>query len=160
MPKTEGAPLRSIPLAKGIPDMMGMTMWRGRLHVPAALALLVTLVPAFLPGCSGPTYSQAIHIGVEQVNVGGIMARVEYYRSGELVNSVNLIDGNGDGVIDGKSGPAQPGNWPKGWEWFDDLYADVSVGHSTIALTEDKVTVQDGTTYEFITGEYECERVG
>lgn len=135
-------------------------MWRAPLHVPALFAFLVSLGLALLPACSGQTHSQTIRIGVEQVNVGGIMTRVEYYRSGELLNSVNLIDGNGDGVIDGKSGPTQPGNWPKGWEWFDDLYADVTVGQSTIALTDDKVTVQDGTTYEFITGEYECQSVG
>ncbi len=153
-------PVQPMPAARERPDMTGMTTSRARPHFPGALVVLVMLVLSILPGCTEQTYTQSIHIGVEQVNVGGILTRVEYYRSGELVNSVNLIDGNGDGVIDGKSGPAQPGNWPKGWEWFDDLYTDVTVGHSTITLAEDKVTVQNGTTYEFITGEYECERVG
>lgn len=134
--------------------------WEGKLRVLAAAVLLLAGAVVIFTGCSGPAYSQTIRIDVESLNVGGMLTKVEYYRDGELVNSVNLIDGDGDTIIDGKSGPSEGGLWPRGWEWFDDLYRDVTVGYSTMTLAEGKVIVQNGTTYEFMTGEYECERVG
>ncbi|MFW6102807.1 MAG: hypothetical protein ACOC7M_00785, partial [Chloroflexota bacterium] len=85
-----------------------------------------------------------------------LFARTEYLRDGEVANSVHLIDGNGDGVIDGKSGPREEGNWPAGWEWFDDMYSDVVVGQTTIVLDGSKVIVTESKTYEFIVGEYQC----
>ncbi|TET40996.1 MAG: hypothetical protein E3J66_06040 [Dehalococcoidia bacterium] len=124
------------------------------------VALVVAMTLVLFPGCGGNTYTQTIKITVEPVNVSGLHARIECYRDAELVDSMHFIDGNGDGIIDGKSGPKEKGHWPKGWEWFDDLYRDVTIGHSTITLTGDKVKFQDGTTYELVTGEYECQRVG
>lgn len=121
----------------------------------AGLVLTMSLPSA----CEPQMYSQTINISVEVVNVSGRLARVEHYRDGELVNSLNLIDGNGDGIIDGKSGPSQAGKWPKGWQWFDDLYHDVTVGYSTIEVTGDHIRIVEGNTYEFVTGKYECEHV-
>ena len=124
------------------------------------LALAVAVTASLFAGCGGNTYTQTIKVVVEPVNVSGLHAKIQYYRDTELVNSMHFVDGNGDGIIDGKSGPTEGGAWPKGWEWFDDLYRDVTIGHSTITLTGDKVKFQDGITYELVTGEYECERVG
>jgi hypothetical protein len=58
------------------------------------------------------------------------------------------------------SRPSGEGHWPEGWEWFDTLYSYVIVGHSTIAVTSEKVKIQDSNTYEFLTGEYERAGVG
>ena len=117
-----------------------------------ALALGLLLVV----GCSSTTYAQTIRITSESVSVSGLFARVEYLRDGEVVNSVHLIDGNGDGVIDGKSGPVEEGVWPDGWEWFDNMYEDVVVGQSTMTFDGQKVVVTEVSEYEFIVGEYEC----
>jgi hypothetical protein len=126
--------------------------------VIVALALAIAAIP--LAGCGGSTYAQTIKVVVEPVNVSGLHAKIEYYRDAELIASMHFVDGNGDGIIDAKSGPKETGDWPRGWEWFDDLYRDVAVGHSTIKVSGDKLQFQDGTTYELVTGEYECERVG
>lgn len=126
----------------------------------AIIPLVVAITASLFAGCGGNTHTQTIKIVVEPVNVSGLHAKIQYYRDAELVNSMHFVDGNGDGIIDGKSGPKEKGHWPKGWEWFDDLYRDVTIGHSTITLTGDKAKFQDGTTYELVTGEYECERVG
>ena len=117
---------------------------------------IATMLVLFL-GCSkAGSHTQTINIVAEPVNVVGLHAKVEYYRNAKLVNSMHFIDGNGDGVIDGKSGPKEKGSWPKGWEWFDDLYNDVIVGHSTIAVENEKIKFQDGVAYELIAGNYEC----
>ena len=115
-----------------------------------ALGLLV------LVGCASTAYAQTIRITAEPVNVAGLFARVEYLRDGEVVSSVHLVDGNGDGVIDGKSGPRAEGMWPDGWEWFDNMSQDVVVGQSTITFDGLKVVVREVSEYEFIVGEYEC----
>ena len=115
---------------------------------------LLSVVAAF--GCSTKAYARTIRITSETVNVTGLFARVEYVRDGNVVNSVHLIDGNGDGVIDGKSGPKEPGNWPEGWQWFDSMYHDSIVGQTGISLDGQKVTVSASNTYEIIVGEYEC----
>ena len=118
------------------------------------LCVLLTAIPSI--GCDSPSYAQTIRIVAEPVNTAGLFARVEYLRDGELVSSVHLIDGNGDGVIDGKSGPSEEGMWPTGWEWFDAMYADVVVGQTPIDFDGQKVVVTESSTYEFIVGEYEC----
>ena len=118
------------------------------------LCVLLTAIPSI--GCDSPSYAQTIRIVAEPVNTAGLFARVEYLRDGELVSSVHLIDGNGDGVIDGKSGPSEEGMWPMGWEWFDAMYADVVVGQTPIDFDGQKVVVTESSTYEFIVGEYEC----
>lgn len=107
-------------------------------------------------GCGSESYVQTIRVTAESVNVAGLFARVEYLRDGEVVSSIHLIDGNGDGVIDGKSGPSEEGGWPEGWEWFDSMYKDVVVGTTTMAFDGQKVVVVEESTYEFIVGEYEC----
>lgn len=133
---------------------------RGRRRVLprlARLALCFALVAVLaVAGCESKTYARTIRITSEPVNVTGLFARVEYLRDGEVVNSVHLIDGNGDGVIDGKSGPNEDGNWPEGWQWFDSMYRDAAVGQTIIAFDGQKVTVTDANTYEFMVGEYEC----
>ena len=116
-----------------------------------ALALGLLLVV----GCSSTTYAQTIRITSESVNVSGLFARVEYLRDGEVVNSVHLIDGNGDGVIDGKSGPVEEGVWPDGWEWFDNMYEDTVVGETSLSFDGQKVVVEAAKAYEFVVGEYE-----
>lgn len=144
----------------GKPDMPKSKIWRGKLHALVTGALiLVTMVALFL-GCSGDTHTQTIKITVEPVDGSGLLARIEYYRGSKLVNSIRFVDGDGDSIIDGKSGPKEQGHWPKGWEWFDALYNDVIVGHSTIAIVGEKIEIQDSTTYKFLPGEYECGRVG
>ena len=139
-------------------NMTRNTIWKGNYMRLAVVVLVVAVMLIISLGCGEETYTQTIRIFVEPVSVGGLHAKIEYYRDAKLVNSINFIDGNGDGIIDGKSGPTEGGNWPKGWQWFDDLHRDVIVGHSTITITGEKVKFQDGTTYEFLTGEYECER--
>lgn len=132
---------------------------RGFCRAPAAtLAGICALALGLLVlmGCASTTYAQTIRITAEPVNVDGLFARVEYLRDGEVVNSVHLIDGNGDGVIDGKSGPREEGVWPDGWEWFDNMYKDVVVGQSTMTFDGHKVVVTEVSEYEFIVGEYEC----
>ena len=126
--------------------------------VMVALAVAIMVIP--FVGCGGDTYAQTINVVAEPMNVSGLHAEIEYHRDAELIASMHFVDGNGDGIIDAKSGPKETGDWPRGWEWFDDLYRDVIVGHSTITLTGDKLQFQDGTTYELLTGEYECEPVG
>ena len=130
----------------------------GRARV-ARLGLLVAallLVAGVSVGCDTPSYAQTIRIVAEPVNTAGLFARIEYLRDGELTNSVHLIDGNGDGIIDGKSGPSEEGLWPMGWEWFDAMYADVVVGQTAMDFDGQKVVVTESSTYEFIVGEYEC----
>lgn len=121
------------------------------------MALLCALVVAVAAaaGCEKSTYSQRIRITAESMNVDGLFAKVEYLRDGKVVNSVHLVDGDGDGVIDGKSGPKAGGSWPVGWQWFDDMYADTVVGETVIAFDEQKIVVKASKTYEFMTGEYE-----
>ncbi len=133
---------------------------RGKQYALVILGLMLVIAVILFPGCSGNAYTQTIKITAEVVNVSGLVAKIEYYRDGELVRSIHFIDGNGDSIIDGKSGPSEEGHWPKGWEWFDNLYSDVIVGHSTMAVTDAKIKIQDSNTYEFLTGEYECARVG
>ena len=135
------------------------TAGRGSRRWPAAtLAGICVLALGLLVlvGCASTTYAQTIRITAEPVNVAGLFARVEYLRDGEVVSSVHLVDGNGDGVIDGKSGPGEEGMWPDGWEWFDNMYQDVVVGQSTMTFDGLKVVVREVSEYEFIVGEYEC----
>jgi len=121
-----------------------------------ALVACMLLAVAPLGGCETPSYTQTIRIVAEPVNVSGLFARIEYLRDGEVSNSVHLVDGNGDGIIDGKSGPSEVGVWPIGWEWFDEMYADVVVGKTSMDFDGQKVIVTESSTYEFIVGEYEC----
>ena len=144
----------------GKPDMTKSKIWRGKLHVLVTAALLLATMVALFSGCKGDTRTQTIKITVESVDGSGLLTRIEYYRDSELVNSIRFVDGDGDGIIDGKSGPKEQGHWPKGWEWFDALHDDVVIGHSTIEIADNKIKVQDGTTYEFLPGEYECGQVG
>jgi len=121
------------------------------------LALFVSLITlAATAGCDSSTQVRTIRITSAPVNVTGLFARVEYLRDGKVVNAVHLIDGNGDGIVDGKSGPRGEGNWPDGWQWFDAMYKDAIVGQTTMEFDGQKVTVTAGNTYEFIVGEYEC----
>ncbi len=120
----------------------------------AAGVLIVAGAP--FVACEAPSYAETIRIVAEPVNVAGLFARVEYLRDGELTNSVHLIDGNGDGIVDGKSGPSEQGLWPAGWEWFDAMYEDVVVGQTPLDFDGQKVVVRAESTYEFVVGEYEC----
>ncbi|MCK5212450.1 MAG: hypothetical protein KAQ74_00895 [Dehalococcoidia bacterium] len=124
--------------------------------------ILGALIVGFLlsVGCSSESYVQTVKVTAESVNGDGLFARVEYLQDGEVVSSIHLIDGNGDGVIDGKSGPSEEGSWPEGWEWFDSLYNDVVVGQTTMMFDGQKVVVTEGSDYEFIVGEYECRTLG
>jgi len=143
-------------------DMLPGSVGRGFRRPPAVtLAGVCALVLGLLVlvGCASTTYAQTIRITAESVNAAGLFARVEYLRDGEVVNSVHLIDGNGDGVIDGKSGPGEEGLWPDGWEWFDNMYKDVVVGQSTMTFDGHKVVVTELSEYEFIVGEYECRNL-
>ena len=124
------------------------------------IGVILSAIVVLLSGCNTPAYSQTIKITAEAEGVNGLLARIEYYQDSKLVSSINLIDGDGDGIIDGKSGPTKEGQWPKGWRWFDDLYSDVIVGHSTIRIVGEKIRIQTATAYEFLPGEYECEAVG
>jgi len=126
---------------------------------PTILALIIVSALVVPAGCSEEIYSQTINVTIDPINVTGRIAKIEYYRDRELTNSIKIIDGDGDGIIDGKSGPSVEGNWPKGWEWFDDMHSDVIVGYSTITMVEGKIIIRNGTTYEFMPGEYECENV-
>lgn len=110
--------------------------------------------------CDAEVYSETIRISADEVNEDGLFARIEYLRDGEIINSLHLVDGNGDGTIDGKSGPKEAGSWPSGWEWFDDMYSDVVVGQTTMEFDGTKVIVTEQKTYEFIVGEYECRGMG
>ena len=127
-------------------------------HGRVASVVLLGLVLGGLPavGCGPEVYSETICIAADTVNDNGLFARIEYLRDGEVVNSLHLVDGNGDGIIDGKSGPRETGNWPAGWEWFDDMYADVVVGQTAMVFDGTKVSVTEAKTYEFIVGEYQC----
>jgi hypothetical protein len=127
-----------------------------KLRMLVAVVGLAAMLMLFL-GCSrAASHTQTINIVAEPVNVVGLHAKVEYYLDAELVNSMHFIDGNGDSVIDGKSGPKEKGSWPEGWEWFNDLYGDVVVGHSTITMEGERIKFQDGVVYELIAGNYEC----
>ena len=127
---------------------------------PTILALIIVSALVVPAGCSEEIYSQTINVTIDPINVTGRIAKIEYYRDRELTNSINFIDGDGDSIIDGKSGPSVDGNWPKGWEWFDDMYNEIVVGYSTITMVEGKIRIQNGTIYEFMPGEYECENIG
>ena len=131
-----------------------------KLHILVPVILILAMSAILFPGCVGDTYTQTIKVTAEPINVNGLVAKIEYHRDRELINSMHFIDGNGDGVIDGKAGHSEDGLWPKGWEWFDDMYNDVTVGYSTIVVAGEKIKIQNSTTYEFLTGEYECEQVG
>ena len=137
---------RSCPGGFGPRSLLGL--------VVVAACTLLAVVP--LGGCDTPSYAQTIRIVAEPVNVSGLFARIEYLRDGEVANSVHLVDGNGDGIIDGKSGPSEVGVWPVGWEWFDDMYADVVVGQTSMEFDGQKVVIHESSDYEFIVGEYEC----
>jgi hypothetical protein len=130
-----------------------------RIGTIALLGVLGVALP-FSTGCERTPYSEAIRIVAEKVNVEGLFVRVEYLRDGKVVNSVHLIDGDGDGVIDGKSGPKTAGNWPLGWEWFDDMYTDAAVGQTVVSFDGQKVFVEATKTYEFVVGQYEVRSAG
>jgi hypothetical protein len=134
-----------------------ITAWR------TCACLLVTLLAVALfsaTGCERTPYTESIRITAEKVNVDGLFACVEYLRDGKVVNSVHLVDGDGDGVIDGKSGPKTAGNWPMGWEWFDHMYTDAAVGQTIVSFDGQKVFVEATKTYEFVAGEYEVRSAG
>lgn len=128
--------------------------WVHRLRALALVCVFaaVAMAPA---GCRETTYAQTIKVIAETMNANGLFAKVEYLKDGKVVNSVHLVDGDGDGIIDGKAGPKTSGNWPVGWEWFDDMYQEAVVGQTTIAFDGQKVVVEEAKTYEFIVGEYE-----
>ena len=140
-------------LARGIATSIS-GFWN-RLRLCVAACVLIVSGLAFV-ACEAPSYAETIRIVAEPVNVAGLFARVEYLRDGELTNSVHLIDGNGDGIVDGKSGPSEQGLWPAGWEWFDAMYEDVVVGQTPLDFDGQKVVVRAESTYEFVVGEYEC----
>lgn len=117
--------------------------------------LLAGLMLSALSGCESTTYAESIRVTAEAMNTDGLFAKVEFLRDGKLANSVHLVDGDGDGVVDGKSGPKSVGTWPVGWEWFDDLYKDTVVGETTMSFDSQKVVVSAAKTYEFMVGEYE-----
>ena len=121
----------------------------------AMLLCVALLASVVLAGCDSTAYSQTIRITAEPMNVDGLFARVEYLKDGKVENSVHLVDGDGDGVIDGKSGPSSEGNWPDGWRWFDRMYQDTVVGETEISFDGQKVIVTAESTYEFVVGEYE-----
>jgi len=141
---------------KGKRDMPKSKIWRGKRGALVLVALILATIVVLLPGCGQHTYTQTIKIAVEPVDGSGLLVRIECYRDSEVVNSIRFVDGNGDSIIDGKSGPKEEGHWPKGWEWFDALHNDVIIGASTIEVVGEKIKIQDSTTYEFLPGEYEC----
>lgn len=120
-----------------------------------ALMCALAFAVAALSGCSDTTYAQTIRVTAETMNDNGLFARVEYLKDGKVVNSVHLVDGDGDGVIDGKAGPKSAGNWPVGWQWFDNMYEDAIVGQTVISFDSQKVVVESAQKYEFIVGEYQ-----
>jgi hypothetical protein len=120
-----------------------------------ALMCALAFAVAALSGCSDKTYVQTIRVTAETMNDNGLFARVEYLKDGKVVNSVHLVDGDGDGVIDGKAGPKSAGNWPVGWQWFDNMYEDAIVGQTVISFDSQKVVVESAQKYEFIVGEYQ-----
>ncbi len=133
----------------------GFAIRSGRhLHLTALLCVVVLSLVGLL-GCETTAYSQSVRIVAEPMNVDGLFARIEYLRDGRVINWVHLVDGDGDGVIDGKAGPKADGNWPAGWLWFDDLYRDTVVGETTMSFDGQKVVVTASSTYEFVVGEYE-----
>lgn len=121
----------------------------------AALVCILALAVVVLAGCEQTTYAQRIRIVAETMNTSGLFAQIEYLRDGNVANSVHLVDGDGDGVIDGKSGPKAGGAWPVGWQWFDNMYEDTVVGETLISFDGQKVVVTAEKTYEFVVGEYE-----
>ena len=123
------------------------------LRVAALLCLLALLVGT--TACESKVYSETIRVTAERMNENGLFSKVEYLRNGKVANSVYLVDGDGDGIIDGKSGPKSGGTWPAGWEWFDDMYTDTVVGETTITFDQHKVVVTATKSYEFIVGEYD-----
>jgi hypothetical protein len=85
-----------------------------------AIAIIVVMlgVVILFPACKGAeerVYTQSVKITTEQVDEKGSLVIIESYRDSELMNSMHFIDGDGDGIIDGKSGPKERGYWPKGW---------------------------------------------
>jgi hypothetical protein len=106
-------------------------------------------------GCESTAHSERYQITAESRNAAGLFAKVEYLQDGKIANSVHLVDGDGDGVVDGKSGPKAGGSWPAGWQWFDDMYDDTVVGQTVVSFDGQKVVVTAARTYEFIAGEYE-----
>jgi len=141
------------------PDVVGNRMCNAKLYA-LVVGLILVVAAVLFPGCSGKTHAQTVKITAEPVNVTGLVVRIEYCRDGKLADSMHFIDGNGDSIIDGKSGPSGEGHWPTGWEWFDNLYNDVIVAQSTMEATGEKIKIQNSTTYEFLTGEYECATIG
>jgi len=119
----------------------------------ALVALVLVVLGA--AGCGRAPHSESMRITAENINSEGLFARVEYLRDGDVINSVHLVDGDGDGVVDGKSGPKTAGNWPLGWEWFDHMYTDAVVGQTVVSFDGLKVFVEATKTYEFVVGEYE-----
>jgi hypothetical protein len=129
------------------------------------MSLAVVLV--VLGACEGPSYTGSVRISSHPVvdqtcdlveHVAGVGARIEYLREGVVVNSLHLLDSNGDGVLDGKSGPRYAGSWPEEWLWLDSFYDDLVVGETQIALVHSVfVVVTTMDTYEFAVGEYESD---
>jgi len=137
-------------------------MHRKNLWTIVVLAIILCAVILF-PSCKGTNeervYSQSVKITTEQTGVNGILIIIESYRDSDLVISMFFIDGDGDGIIDGKSGPKEQGQWPKGWGWFDDLYNDVIVSQSSVLLTDDKITLKNGQAHELRLGEYQSGQI-
>jgi len=123
------------------------------------LVILILGVVILFPACKREhVYTQSIKIATEKVDEKGSLVIIKSYRDSDLVNTLHFIDGDGDGTVDGKSGPKEQGYWPKGWGWLDDLYDDVVVGQSSLHITDGKITIQNGNTHEFRIGEYQCEQ--
>jgi hypothetical protein len=141
----------------GITSAIKIRLLSGKLFLVIMSTLLLAITAIYLPGCDGKAYTQTLKITSEPVNVSGLITKVEYYQDGELVETMIFIDGNGDRIIDGKSGPSKQKCWPGGWEWFDDMYTEVSVEHSTMEKVGNKVKIQTSSnTYELLPAEYKC----
>jgi len=130
-------------------------MLLGSHHVAAIVVACLLALTVVTAGCETAARSERIRITAESMNADGLFAKVEYLRDGKIANSVHLVDGDGDGVVDGKSGPKTGGTWPDGWQWFDDMYEDTVVGQTVMSFDGQKVVVSAAKTYEFVTGEYE-----
>ncbi len=146
-----------MPLAEltNIVDAIHVVVYDSRVSVE--LDVTLSEIKDLIGALGRGNHLQTIEITTESVNVSGLVARIEYHQDTELVNFIHFIDENGDGVIDGKAGDSEKGLWPEGWEWFDNMYNDVTEGYSTIAVVGERITIQNSTTYELLLGKYECE---
>jgi hypothetical protein len=89
------------------------------------------------------------------INTSWPISEDDYMSCDATVNSLFLVDSDGDGLLDGKSNQRLSGNWPHEWVWLEDLHTQVVVGQARLSRIGSRgVVTTDRERWELGIGEH------